>query len=659
MAGERSGNARVAGGMVPADLVRAAAVIHPALGPDAAWGVVVMRRAAADGHSYQARLVKVTPRDVASAEASPTFLTGGPRDDSPAFSADGRWLWFVRRRVPEEGDQVMRLPTGGGEAEPVGPPLWGLGGIVAVPGHDAVIAVARGPVESRGPTFPRAYTRRQWQLDGVGYFPREAQNLWWVAPGQAPERLTDGPYDCELPAVSPDGALLVFSRVADEQRAQMAEPDLFRLDLRRTGPPERLTDGPGPRHAPAITASGHIFCLGHDGAFGPATQGRLLQWDPERGLEPVPLPDDVAVGHVIGSDWNAAARLARPVALGETVWVLASGRGRTEMWRIGEAGGERVSAATAVVDDMAVGGTAGDPVVLYTGSSLDQPPEAYWQGGGVTGPVTRFNAWARPRLAPVRAMAVRAADGVEIPAFVVGAGEEKVRRPLILYVHGGPHNAYGETVRFDAHVMASRGYRVLLVNPRGSMSYGQAFADAVRGDWGGDDMQDLLTVLDAVLAEGLADPERLYVTGASYGGFMTAWLVGHTDRFAAASTVVPVINLLSFFGTSDIGWWFVPGELGATPWTDRDLLWRRSPLAYADRVRTPTQVMAGEEDRRCPIEQAEQFYTALLHYGVETEFLRYPGAHGFGAQGRPVDRMDRLERLLDWFDRHGGGDEKA
>jgi dipeptidyl aminopeptidase/acylaminoacyl peptidase len=657
VAGERDGEKRL-GGIVPADLVRAAAVVHPALAPEASWGVVVVRTAAADGHSYQARLVKVTADDRGKPDAPAMFLTQGPRDDTPIFSADGRWLWFVRHRTPEEGDLVMRLPTGGGEAEPVGPPFWGLAGMVALPGHDAVIVVARGLAEGRSPTFPRAYTRRQWQLDGVGYFPREAQNLWWVAPGETPERLTDGPYDCEVPAVSPDGTFAVLSRVAGEQRAELAEPDLFRLDLRRGGPLVRLTEGPGPRHAPVVTTSGRIYCLGHDRAFGPATQGRLLRWDGRGGLAVVSLPNDVAVGQVIGSDWNAAARPARPVALGETVWVLGSRRGRTEIWRVDEARVDPVAAQVAVVDDLAVAGTPAAPVVLHTGSSLDRPPEAYWMGSDGTGPVTRFNAWARPRLAPVRPMAVKAEDGVQIPAFVVG-GDDPEPRPLILYVHGGPHNAYGETVRFDAQVMASRGYRVLLVNPRGSMSYGQAFADAVRGDWGGGDMRDLLAVLEALLAEGGVDPQRLYVTGASYGGFMTAWLVGHTERFAAASTVVPVINLLSFFGTSDIGWWFVPGELGATPWTDRDLLWRRSPLAYADQVRTPTQVMAGEEDRRCPIEQAEQFYTALLHYGVETEFLRYPGAHGFGAQGRPVDRMDRLERLLDWFDRHRRPDEKA
>ncbi|NMP21510.1 S9 family peptidase [Sulfobacillus sp. DSM 109850] len=165
-------------------------------------------------------------------------------------------------------------------------------------------------------------------------------------------------------------------------------------------------------------------------------------------------------------------------------------------------------------------------------------------------------------------------------------------------------------------------------------------------------MEDLMAVVDHLIEIGAADADRLYVTGGSYGGFMTSWIVGHTDRFKAASTVVPVTNLVSFYGTSDIGWWFAPGEVGPTPFDDVDALWKASPLAYAPRVKTPTQVVAGEDDRRCPIEQAEQYYTALKHCGVATEFLRYPGPHSFSTQGRPDLRQDRLSRLLDWFSRY-------
>ena len=132
---------------------------------------------------------------------------------------------------------------------------------------------------------------------------------------------------------------------------------------------------------------------------------------------------------------------------------------------------------------------------------------------------------------------------------------------------------------------------------------------------------------------------------------MTSWIVGHTERFRAASTVVSVSNLISFYGTSDIGWWFGPGEVGITPFDDVKALWDASPLAHVPKVKTPTQVVAGEDDRRCPIEQAEQYDTALKRFGVPTEFLRYPGPHSFSTQGRPDLRQDRLNRLFAWFDK--------
>ena len=626
------------------DLSRVASVLSPTLSPDGSVGVVVVRRAGEDGDGYRSRLLWC--------EGGRTrYVTAGPDDGSPAFSNDGRRLWFVRRGG-KDGDHIMAMPVGGGEPEPVGPRFWGLAGLVPVPGTEAVIVAARGVGAVPEPEFPRAYARWQWQFDGTGYFPPAAQILWWVEAGQEPRALTEGPYDCELPAVAADGSFLVFSRVADETRAEAGQPDLFRLDLEKSVlGARRLTEGPGIRHAPAIAADGTVYFYGHHNEQGPATQGCLLRLDRSGRMSRVELPPDLAVGEAIGSDWNAGAVTSRPQVVGTRVVVQASRRGRTGLWLIDGDESTVIEAPVAVVHEVAAVDSPDGPLLLFTGSSLDRPPEVYRSVKGTASRLSEENAWAADRLAPVRPLTATAADGLEIPAFLVG-DPSTAQRPLVLYVHGGPHGAYGETVRFDAQVMAGRGYRVLLVNPRGSMSYGQAFADAVRGDWGGQDRMDLETVLDHVLSEGSTDEARVYITGASYGGFMTAWMVGHTHRFAAASTVVPVINLLSFYGTSDIGWWFTAGELGTDPWTNRDNLWTHSPLAYADQVRTPTQVVAGEADRRCPIEQAEQFYTALKHFGVETEFLRYPGSHGFGAQGRPRDRQDRLQRLLQWFGSH-------
>jgi dipeptidyl aminopeptidase/acylaminoacyl peptidase len=287
--------------------------------------------------------------------------------------------------------------------------------------------------------------------------------------------------------------------------------------------------------------------------------------------------------------------------------------------------------------------------MLLTGGGSDRPEEVYWWQDGRLTRLTNENAELSARLVPSRRIEVKR-GGLSIPAYVVGEPRQEAG-PLVLYVHGGPHGAYGESVSFAAQIMAGAGYQVLQVNPRGSAGYGAQYRDAVRGDWGGEDYEDLMAAVDRLVADGVADPDRLYVTGGSYGGFMTAWIVGSTRRFRAASTVVPVTNQISMMGTSDIGWWFITSELKMENALDWERLWRFSPLSLAEEVATPVQVVAGEDDRRCPIEQAEQYYYALKRVGVPTEFLRYPGSHTFGSQGRPDLRKDRLKRLLEWFQR--------
>jgi dipeptidyl aminopeptidase/acylaminoacyl peptidase len=228
--------------------------------------------------------------------------------------------------------------------------------------------------------------------------------------------------------------------------------------------------------------------------------------------------------------------------------------------------------------------------------------------------------------------------------------------PMVLDIHGGPHGVFADAFNPVQQVLATAGYVVLAVNPRGSSTYGVDFVKAVLGDWGGEDYLDIMAAVDEVTARPYIDPRRLGITGYSYGGYMSSWIVGHDSRFKAAVVGAPCTDLYSMYGTSDIGVWF--GELNwhAKPWESPDKALERSPITYAPNVETPVLLMHGEDDDRCPIGQSEEYFVALKRLGKEVEFVRFPGSsHMFLRGGHPRLREEYLARTLAWFDRHLGG----
>jgi len=249
-------------------------------------------------------------------------------------------------------------------------------------------------------------------------------------------------------------------------------------------------------------------------------------------------------------------------------------------------------------------------------------------------------------------------DGTQVQAWLVRDPDPAVSgpRPLLLDVHGGPHNAWNaaaDEMHLYHQELAARGWLVLLVNPRGSDGYGEAFYQGVHGAWGVADVQDFLEPIDALVAEGLADADRLAVTGYSYGGFTTCWLTGHDDRFKAAVAGGVVTDLVSEYGTSDDGALMGRYELGGTPWDDPDAYAAMSPLSRVQHVQTPTLVLHGRDDLTCPVGQAQQWHTSLRQRGVPTELVLYPGAsHAFILFGPPSQRIDYNRRVVDWVERY-------
>lgn len=220
-------------------------------------------------------------------------------------------------------------------------------------------------------------------------------------------------------------------------------------------------------------------------------------------------------------------------------------------------------------------------------------------------------------------------------------------------MHGGPHNSYGNIFHFEAQMFAGAGYAVLMINHRGSVGYGNEFANATFGDWGNLDYQDLMAGVDSVIARGIADPDRMGCCGLSFGGYMSCWIVGQTDRVKAAVPEEPITNILSMYGTSDIGTNGFPLELGGKPHEIIDTYLRCSPITHAHKCTTPTLLIQGDADYRCPPEQSEQFYTVLKANGCTVEMLRLPWSPHMGAIAGPLPwRKAQNDALLDWMNRY-------
>jgi dipeptidyl aminopeptidase/acylaminoacyl peptidase len=301
----------------------------------------------------------------------------------------------------------------------------------------------------------------------------------------------------------------------------------------------------------------------------------------------------------------------------------------------------------------------------FTRTSMTDPGQVFVRaaGGGEERALTRVNRWLdRVDLGTVEALWVKGGSGNDVQGWVVtppGFNPKKTY-PSILQIHGGPLTQYGFAFMHEFFLLAASGYVVYFSNPRGGLGYGEEHAGSIFKDgWGTRDYEDLMAFTDRIAKRPYIDKQRMGVTGGSYGGYMTCWIVGHTDRFEAAVTQRCVSNLISMNGSSDFNWVFERVMGGASPWDDVESYWDRSPMKYVANVKTPTLVIHSEQDLRCAIEQGEQFYVALKRLGVPSEFVRFPDEpHGLSRAGRTDRRIRRLHHIVRWFDQYLKGRRK-
>ena len=633
--------------MKPADIAHLVTLGAPSIAPDARTAVVATSRPDLDENEYRSHLWLV---DLTGAD-EPRQLTYGRHDAAPRFSPDGRWIAFLRAE-PEGKPQLHVLPTAGGDARKLTDLPGGAGAGQWAPDSTALAFTARVPDDGRygreekitpDKEAPRRITGLQYRLDGVGFTTDQRSQLFVVdLDGGEPRRLTSGDYENEDVSWSPDGTWLTFVSARHENREHDLNGDVF--VVRPDGSELRqVTDSTLWVGRPRFSAEGDtiVFRGGHAGPRG-------TDWfAAQDGVYTVPVvPGGAATRCTDAERINLTE--AEFVIDGDRVLALYENRGANDLISVPLDGTEptTVSAGRRMLTGFA---KAGDTIVV-TYQDDQSVGELGLVRDGEVHRLTDFAAGLREHATPLRITELNssAPDGQQLHGFLVRPDGEGPH-PVLLMIHGGPFAQYGWSLFDEAQVYAGAGYAVVYTNPRGSSGYGASYGAWIRGDVGERSSADLFALLDDALARPDLDETRVGVLGGSHGGFMTSWIVGHTDRFKAAVSERAVNAIDSFTGSSDIGWGFADDLYGP----DLEGQRRQSPLTYADKITTPLLIIHSEHDWRCPIEQAQRLYVALRNRDAEVEMLIFPGeGHELSRSGLPSHRVARFEAIVDWFDRH-------
>lgn len=554
-------------------------------------------------------------------------LTGLPTSPSSiAWSPDGRsiaYTMLVKDEAPSFGKPPANKPEGAKWAEPLEV-------------HDLLT----------------------YRADGQGYIEPGFEKIFLVsATGGAPRQLSFGPYHDGGPlGWSRDGRTLYFS--ADRRPEWQSDPlesNIYALDI-ASGGVTQLTTRKGPDANPLVSPDGATIAY-----FG--FDDRLRAYE-NSGL--YVMNRDGSGSRRLAADWDYSIDGAAWDADGRGLYVQYDDRGETKVARIGLDGSVRTVAtglASSEFDRPYSGGSfsvADNDAIAFTAGTPARPAEVALAAGGTTRTLTDLNRTlaATKALGEVRKIvAASSFDGQSIDGWLTlpPGYREGQRVPLILEIHGGPFAAYGPHFAADNQLYAAAGYAVLSANPRGSTSYGAAFANAIDKNYPGNDYFDLMSIVDRAIELGIADPDALFVTGGSGGGVLTSWIVGKTDRFKAAVAQKPVINWTTQALTADGPAFFGRYWIGALPWENPDAFWSHSPLSLVGNVKTPTMVVVGSQDYRTPVSESEQFYTALRLRGVPTALVKVPGASHGGIASRPSQAAAKASAILAWFEKYRSG----
>ncbi|RMH70382.1 MAG: S9 family peptidase [Gemmatimonadetes bacterium] len=605
------------------------------------------------------------------------FTYGDWSDYSPKWSPDGQEIAFISNRGDEKQPQIYVLPFYGGEARPITHLKGEFGSFEWSPDGKTIAfefrkkdqeALEREKDDQKKKLgiVARHYDRVFFKYDGYGYLPKERWHIWTVdvAKGKTTQLTDHAVYDENEPVWSPDGtAIAYFSNRSENPDFNPEMIDLFVMPA-TGGEARKIETFEGFKFFPAFSPDGKwIAFMGTEGKgqWWKSNRVWIVPADGSDRPQNVTANFDVNAGKAITGDMTG--NLGNMPLIWSTdsrhLYFQVSQHGIVTVNRIDRDGNHL---ETFIEADGVIGGGTFDRThqkVAYLYATLSDLGHIFVRDlkSAKTKKLTDFNTKLLNtlQLGNVEEIWYKGAADNDLQGWIVYPPDFDPAKtyPSILQIHGGPFLQYAKTFPHEFHHQAANGYIVYYTNPRGSQGYGEEHARAIDNNWGGPDYDDLMAFAAVMAQKPFIDPERMGVTGGSYGGYMTNWIVGHTHRFKAAVTQRCVHNLISMWGSSDFNWAFQQEFGDVTPWEDMENLWRQSPAKYIGNCKTPTLVIHSEKDLRCAQEQGEQMYVALQKLGVDTELVLFPDEpHGLSRVGRTDRRVARLNHILRWFDKY-------
>ncbi|MGO4936138.1 alpha/beta hydrolase family protein [Fundicoccus sp. Sow4_H7] len=574
-------------------------------------------------------------------------------------------LIFIASENFEAKPQIFTIPLDGGSAVALTDEKEGVSSYYWIPNTEILYyqtSEKESKEEKEKYPQPISISRLTYKADGGGFIDYNKKHLIRkinIRDGQADTVMTSDE-SFSLSYVQKDENYLLFNSAKDPEDEWAYGQKVYRFDL-ATQETTAFFDGKYTGFyyfAAANEAEDALVFYGNEFDYQFVTLTDIYLYEVETGeLKALTADLDIEIGDAFVGDFQQNAKGIGVLWLDNERFVFdSSEKGQSKLY-IGQRDGDinllfdqplhLTSAALNIAKDQLTvsystptepSALAHIPINTAEFTPFYQPNQSFMEAHQVVDP-ERF--W------------YKGYDDWDIQGWYLAPIEAKASHPAILYIHGGPQVAYGETFFHEMQWLAAEGYGVIMLNPRGGNSYGQEFVASILGDYGNHDFDDLMLGVDAVLANHPEiDADQLFVAGGSYGGFMTNWIVTHTDRFKAAVSQRSISNWISFYGVSDIGAFFTEFQL-QNDLTNYQRLWEMSPIAHAANAKTPILLLHGQDDLRCPQEQAEQMYVAMKKNGVETKLILFPqSSHGLSRNGLPNLRLERLQAILDWFNAH-------
>jgi dipeptidyl aminopeptidase/acylaminoacyl peptidase len=657
------------------DLYRLEIISSPRISPDGAFVVY-----------SQARVERKTEKKYANLWLVPTaggrpkqFTRGNQADTTPRWSPDGATIAFLSNRADKDRPpHVFLIPASGGEARQLSNIPGEISSLAWTPdGKNLLLSVRKFDPEERERfddeqkkklgTVCRRYDRLFYKLDGYGYLAHERLHLWLVDvdSGRARQLTDHKVYDEKKPDVSPDNKWVVFvSNHSESPDAAYQHEDLFIIPLQ--GGRQRLLPTPaGDKQKPSFSPDGKwIAYIAHEGEQDYGWRNDNIWVVPVDGSVKARNLTENHDFHV--SSWTINDQGESPEQMpplwsndGKRIYFQVARHGCTQLMSISVDGKDLQLVVSEQGVVAAFSMDKAQSKLAYNFGSVYDPNQVLLRdmASGKVSQLTSLNKalFSKVDLGEVHEMWFKGGSGNDLQGWILTPPgfDPKKKYPCILEIHGGPQTQYGFYYMHEFFTLAAKGYVVAFCNPRGGRGYGEKHTRAIWGDWGTHDYNDLMKFADLLEKEAYIDRQRMGVTGGSYGGYMTVWIVGHTQRFKAAVSQRCVSNFISMWGSSDYNWTFEAELKGKPPYEDLNYYWDHSPMKYIRNCKTPMLVIHNENDMRCPIEQSEQVYVALKRLGVDTAFVRFPDEfHGLSRGGRTDRRIARLDAILGWFETH-------